>query len=79
MCDAAAVPDVRVEDWNARAALAHDALIRHYLRPVGRPGLFVLRSPPGVRDRVGPSYWWQAQALDVLVDAEERAPNRITA
>ncbi len=66
------------EDWSARAALAHDALIRHYLRPVGRPGLFVLRSPPRMRDRVRPSYWWQAQALDVLVDARERAPDRVT-
>jgi predicted alpha-1,6-mannanase (GH76 family) len=79
VCDAAAVPAVDAEDWNARAALAHDVLIRHYLRPVGRPGLFILRSPPRVRDRVRPSYWWQAQALDVLVDARERAPNRVTA
>jgi predicted alpha-1,6-mannanase (GH76 family) len=65
-------------DWNARAAQAHNALIQQYLRPVGRPGLCVMRSPPRLVDRVRVNYWWHAQALDTLVDAYERAPDRET-
>ena len=75
---AAAVPGMAAVDWNASAALAHNALIRHFLRPIGRPGLGVARSPPRVADRVRPNYWWQAQLLDVLVDAYERAPEWVT-
>jgi predicted alpha-1,6-mannanase (GH76 family) len=63
--------------WDVRAELAHRALIRHYMRSIGRPGLSVLRSPPRVRDRVRRSYWWQAQVLDALVDAYERAPSSV--
>jgi predicted alpha-1,6-mannanase (GH76 family) len=37
-----------------------------------------VRSPPRLADRVKPDYWWQAQALDVLVDASERAPDAAT-
>jgi predicted alpha-1,6-mannanase (GH76 family) len=49
--------------------------VRYYLRPLGLPGLAVLRSPPRLKDRLRPSYWWQAQLLDVLEDAQEREPS----
>jgi predicted alpha-1,6-mannanase (GH76 family) len=65
-------------DWNVRASSAQAALIDHFLRPIGRPGLFVARSPPRAADRVRPNYWWQAQAFDVLLDAYERAPESLT-
>lgn len=66
-------------DWQVRAEQAHAALLRNYLRPWGLPGLGVLRSPPTLHDRLAPSYWWQAQLLDVLLDARKRAPSAITA
>lgn len=65
-------------DWNARAGQAHAALVRQYLRPVGRPGLCVVGAPPRLVDRVRVHYWWQAQVLDALVDAYERAPDPAT-
>lgn len=68
------MPDIVQSDWNDSAADAHRALVRSFLRPLGRPGLFVARSPPRATDRIRPNYWWQAQALDVLVDADERSP-----
>lgn len=66
-------------DWGARAAEAHAALIDLYLRPLGLPGLGVLRSPPTPHDRLAASYWWQALLLDALLDAQERAPTSLTA
>jgi predicted alpha-1,6-mannanase (GH76 family) len=39
----------------------------------------VLRSPPARHHRLSPSYWWQAQLLDALIDAQERAPSALTA
>ena len=66
-------------DWNARAAEAQAALIANYLRPIGLPGLGVLRSPPTLHDRVAASYWWQALLLDALLDAQQRTPNLVTA
>jgi len=74
--DSNAVPAV---DWNARAEQAHRALVEHYLRPWGLPGLGRLRSPPATHDRLSPSYWWQAQLLDALLDARERAPGKVIA
>ena len=62
-------------DWNARADQAQAALIEHYLRPWGLPGIAVLGSPPTLHDRLSPSYWWQAQMLDALIDARQRAPD----
>lgn len=63
-------------DWNVRAEQAHSTLIELYLRPRGLPGLGRLRSPPSsLDDRFSASYWWQAQLLDALVDAQQRAPS----
>ncbi len=66
-------------DWNARAAEAQAALIANYLRPIGLPGLGVLRSPPTLHDRLAASYWWQALLLDALLDAQQRTPNLVAA
>lgn len=63
--------------WERRADAAQAALAREYanVRPAdGWPGLYRLRAPAGLRDRIGLRYWWQAHAIDALVDRQERAP-----
>lgn len=64
--------------WEQRADAAQEVLARAYANTTpltGWPGLYRLRSPARVKDRLALSYWWQAQALDVLVDRQERAPD----
>lgn len=69
--------DVADDRWTRAAAESHARLLTLYRNDRagdGWPGLFRLRSPAGLVDRFKPTYWWQAQALDALVDAQERAP-----
>ncbi|MFG1922707.1 glycoside hydrolase family 76 protein [Cryptosporangium sp. NPDC048952] len=63
--------------WDERAAEAHTVLLDRYRNgpSAGFPGLFRLADPPATGDRVRLAYWWQAQALDALVDAQCRAPS----
>jgi predicted alpha-1,6-mannanase (GH76 family) len=58
----------------ARAAEAQATLARLYLDPLSWPGIGVSASPPRPADRLAKNYWWQAQLLDVLVDADARDP-----
>ncbi|TQS46070.1 glycoside hydrolase family 76 protein [Cryptosporangium phraense] len=58
--------------WPERAAAAHAVLLHRFGR---RGGLFRLSDPPLPGDRWRLGYWWQAQALDALVDAQQRAPS----
>jgi len=63
------------------AAEAEHAVLSRHLRTVWSvPGtaLAVVSWPAGVGDRlfVRWNYWWQAQLLDCLVDAQLRAPNQ---
>jgi len=63
--------------WERRAEAAQAVLVREYANARGGggwPGLFRLRAPAKLRDRLALRYWWQAQALDTLVDVQERAP-----
>ncbi len=65
--------------WSQRAADAHLVLLRDYgnrAASPGRPGLFRLAAPAGLAQLLGTTYWWQAHALDALVDAQLRAPSR---
>lgn len=64
----------------ARAAAAERAVIgRHLRRLLALPGtrLGIVGWPPTLQDRlfVRWHYWWQAQLLDCLVDAQLRAPD----
>lgn len=64
----------------ARAAAAEQAVIsRHLRRLLALPGtrLAVIGWPPTVPERLFARwhYWWQAQLLDCLVDAQLRAPD----
>lgn len=59
-------------DWDERADQAQAALQREFLAPLGLPWLARLRSPPRIKDRFSASYWWQAQLLDLYLDALER-------
>ena len=63
--------------WSARAEQAQAVLRDRYGNRwpwQGWPGTFRARSPAGLDDRLVVHYWWQAHALDVLVDAQLRAP-----
>ena len=65
--------------WAARAAVAEQAVLtRHGRRVWGFPGtrLGVAGWPSsiGARLHLHWNYWWQAQLLDCLVDAQLRAP-----
>jgi predicted alpha-1,6-mannanase (GH76 family) len=61
--------------WAARAARAHEALITKYWNP--EVDLFDTRFPLGAVTPDEPfHYWWQAHALDTLVDAFERDGDR---
>jgi len=75
---AATAPRGPVGPWERRADAAQAALVREYANARsgggGWPGLFRLRAPAKLRDRLGLRYWWQAQALDALVDVQKRAP-----
>ncbi|SHN48165.1 glycoside hydrolase family 76 protein [Cryptosporangium aurantiacum] len=58
--------------WAERAEAAHAVLLERYRS--GWTGLFRPADPPAAGDRLRLAYWWQAQALDALVDAQLRAP-----
>ncbi len=63
--------------WQERATRAQDVLVDRYLnrRPwQGWPGVFRSADPAGLAERTRLNYWWQAHALDALVDAELRDP-----
>jgi len=66
--------------WGRRAAEAHATLLTEFANTgkEGWPGLFRLRAPARVTDRLRWTYWWQAHALDALVDAHERVPSDAT-
>ncbi|MCP9488958.1 MAG: hypothetical protein MSC31_03685 [Solirubrobacteraceae bacterium MAG38_C4-C5] len=55
--------------WGRRAAQAHATLLAEFRNTgnEGWPGLFRLRAPARVTDRLRWTYWWQAHALDALV------------
>lgn len=63
--------------WAERADAAERTVVAHYVRRVaGLPGTALGRArPPGERTDGSWNYWWQAQLLDCLVDAEQRAPD----
>jgi predicted alpha-1,6-mannanase (GH76 family) len=64
--------------WQERADRAQDVLRERYLnrRPwQGWPGVFRSADPAGLADRTRLNYWWQAHALDALVDAQLRNPD----
>lgn len=74
----APAPPAPPPTWTERAERAQAVLLREYHNHCpgqGRPGVFRLRAPARLVDRIRLVYWWQAQALDVLVDAQERAPS----
>jgi len=67
---------------DARAAAAEDAVLSQHVRAVwGVPGtaLGVVGWPANPSDRlfVRWNYWWQAQLLDCLVDAQHRSPSAL--
>ena len=67
---------------DARAAAAEYAVVSQHVRPVWgapRTALGVVGWPAGPADRlfVRWSYWWQAQLLDCLVDAQRRSPSAL--
>jgi predicted alpha-1,6-mannanase (GH76 family) len=60
-----------------RAEQSQQVLVRDFWKTHlrdGWPGLFRVRTPARLRDHTRVHYWWQAQALDVLLDRQERAP-----
>ncbi len=67
------------QPWAARAAAAEDAVITRHLRRLwGLPGtaLGVVGWPPRPGERLFGRwhYWWQAQLIDCLIDAQLREP-----
>jgi len=69
-----------VNRWTAPAALAESAVRRRHLRrllalPGTRLGVVGAPATPGERLFTHWHYWWQAQLIDCLVDAQLRAPD----
>jgi len=69
-----------VSSWTQRAEQAEDAVLHNHLRRLwGLPGttLGVVAWPAtlAARSFARWDYWWQAQLLDCLVDAFDRAPS----
>lgn len=67
-------------DWADRAAVAERVITRRYLRRLAGlvPGTRIgrVRWPRPILERPWPwHYWWQAQLLDCLVDAQLREPS----